>query len=201
MKRIALGLVAVSVTAGLAWGAGQFDALPVVGQASFCEGTSTGATGNQVCTTTVPAGPQYVSSGITVPADTNFANGAQPQTIQIPMALIGDLAPTIVTPTNATTVTVAATTGSLILTPATTLTTLGIQLPAASTMIEGQKISISSTQTLTAVTWNAGTGNTISNTPTALTVSTTGAYSYQFVFHALTFANSVPATGIYYRTQ
>jgi hypothetical protein len=201
MKRIALGLVALVVTAGLAWGAGQFDDFPTVGLGSFCQGTSTGATGNQVCTTTVPAGPQYITAGMTVPADTNFANGAQPQTVQIPMALIGDLAPTIVTPTNATTVTVAATTGTLILTPATVLTTLGIQLPAASAMIEGQKISVSSTQTLSAVTWGAGTGNTISNTPTILTVSTTGAYGFQMVFHALTYANSVPATGIWYRVQ
>ena len=201
MKKIVLGLVALAVTSGLAFAAGNFDAWPIVGSASFCQGTSTGATGNQACTTTVPAGPQYVTSTMTIPADTNFANGAQPQTVQVPMALIGDLAPTIVTPTNATTVTVAATTGTLILTPASSLTTLGIQLPAASTMIEGQPLKISSTQTLTAVTWAAGTGNTISNTPTALTVSTTGAYGYELVFHALTYANSVPATGIWYRRQ
>jgi hypothetical protein len=136
-----------------------------------------------------------------IPADTEFANGAQPQTVYIPMQLLGGLPPVVVTPTNATTVTIAGTTNVEILTPATALTALGIQLPAASVMIDGQEIALSSTANITTLTFAAGTGNTISNTPTALTTSTTAAYGYAFVFHALTYASGSPATGIFYRLQ
>lgn len=201
MKRIALGLAALAVTAGLAMAAGQFAGLPIIGKGSYCQGTSTGATGNQVCSTTVPAGPQSLTSTMLIPADTGFANGAQPQTVYVPAALMGSLPPLITAPLTGTTVTLTSATNQYIATPVAGIAALTINLPAAATMVEGQTMGISSTQVITTLTLGAGTGNTVSNNPSVVTPSTTASYGYKFVFHALTYAAGVPATGIWYRVQ
>lgn len=203
MKRIALGLAALAVTAGIAMAAGQFAGLPIIGKGSYCQGTSTGATGNQVCSTTVPAGPQSLTSTMLIPADTGFANGAQPQTVYVPAAMLGSLPPLITAPLTGTTVNLTSATNQYIATPAGTIAALTVNLPAAATMTEGQKMGVTSTQTITALTMGAGTGNTIAatQTPTALTVASppNSPSGFTFVFHALTYANGVPATGIWYR--
>ncbi len=202
MKRLVLGMVAIVAAAGIAFAAGNFPGFPIVGGATYCQGTSTGASGTPVCTVNVPAGPSIVPSSTVIPADTGLPSGAQPQTVLLGLASLNALPYAYVVPTNGTTVTVAATTGTLVLNPAGTLTTLGIALPAASTLIDGQQLAITSSQTLTAATWTAGTGNTISQTPTALTVSTTGSYGYRFLYHVLTSSSTgAPATGIWYRLQ
>lgn len=88
MKRIALGLAALVAVVGIAFGAGQFPGYPIVGGASYCGGFSTGPTG-QVCTVTVPAGPPSITGSELIPADTGLANGQQPQTVTIPLPLLG----------------------------------------------------------------------------------------------------------------
>ena len=202
MKRIALGLAALVAVVSIAFAAGQFAGLPIVGGASYCQGQSTGTTG-QVCTVTVPAGPTIVTGNELIPADTQLANGAMPQTVYLSLASINALPYVYNVPANATTVTVAATTGKLILNPAGTLTTLGVSLPAAVALVDGQTFELSSSQTLTALTIGLGTGTTMSNTPTALTISTTAAYGYRWLFHvtASTAATGLPSTGVWYRLQ
>lgn len=90
MKRIALGLLATVATVGIAFSAGQFPNYPTVGSSSYCGGFSTGTTG-QVCTVTVPAGPASTTGLELIPADTELANGQQPQTVTIPNSYVGPL--------------------------------------------------------------------------------------------------------------
>ena len=71
---------------------------------------------------------------------------------------------------------------TLILNPAGALATGEVILPAGAG--DGYRVRISSTQTITALTVSANKGQTINNAPTALTVSTTGAYGYEFVYDA-----------------
>ena len=71
---------------------------------------------------------------------------------------------------------------TLILNPAGVLATGTIIMPAGAG--DGYRVRISSTQTITALTVTPNKGQTINNAPTALTVSTTGAYGYEFVYDA-----------------
>ncbi len=157
---------------------------PIVGGASYCAGSSTsGVPGTTpVCNTTVPAGPTVLTGSELIPADTALASGRQPQSVLISMAALGTLPYQYVVPTSGSTTTVAATTGKLVLDPAGTLTSATITLPAATALVDGQQLEVSSSQTITALTVTAGSGTTISNAPTALTISTTGAYGYKFIY-------------------
>lgn len=170
-------ILTVSVTAALA--GGMFQNYPVVGSVAYCvlfagDGTT--------CAGFEPAGPTIVTGNERVPADTVLPNGSGPQTVRLPLAAIGALPYQYAAPLTGATVAVAATTGALVLDPAGTIATLTVTLPAASALIDGQKLALSSSQTVTALTVTAGSGTTISNSPTALTISTTGNYGYQFVY-------------------
>ncbi len=93
---------AVLLAVPLAYAAGLFPGFPVVGGAAYCNGTSTGATGTQVCTTTVPAGPTIVTGLERVPADTQIAGGGQPQTVSLTMASLNALPYTFTNVANGT---------------------------------------------------------------------------------------------------
>lgn len=77
---------------------GMWPTLPIVGQPSFCaafigQGPQTGgATGNAptltTCAQTVPAGPTGLTGNENIPADTELAGGANPQTVTIPVGLL-----------------------------------------------------------------------------------------------------------------
>lgn len=177
------GLVAATfLLAGGALAAGSFSTFPVVGGAEQCAGYSTGANGQPTCTSTIPAGPTGLTGSEMIPADTGLTQGQSPQTVRIPVRVLGGGMLQYAEPSTGNTVVVAATTGKLLLKPSGTLATLTVTLPGAAAAQDGQLVSVSSTQTITALTLNAGSGATVSNTPTALTPSATGAYGYQFVF-------------------
>ncbi len=176
-----LALVTLPAVAGF-WN----NSWPIVGGASYCAGSSTaGVPGTTpVCNVTVPAGPTVLTGTELIPADTALASGRQPQSVLISMAALGTLPYQYVVATNASSTTVAATTGKLVLDPAGTLTTATVVLPAATALVDGQQLELSSSQTLTALTVTPGSGTTISNAPTALTISTTAAYGYKFIYVA-----------------
>ena len=88
MKRIALAALAIAAFTTAAHAAGNIPDFPIVGQPSYCSGTSTGPTG-QVCTVTVPAGPGSLTGAELFEADTGLLNGQQPQTVGIPVSLLG----------------------------------------------------------------------------------------------------------------
>lgn len=171
MKRIALGLAALIGMAGLAHAAGQFTpGLPIVGGASYCQGTSTGPSGTPVCTVTVPAGPSALTGSELLGVDTGFSAGAQPQSAAVPMAAMGAGPAQFASPLTATSVTVSQRSRYLLLTPAGTIAALTVVFPAATLLVDNQVLGLCSTQVVTALTITPGTGTSVLNTVTALAI-------------------------------
>src|ERR1039458_821667 len=181
-KKTILSTAAVIATVSLAYAAGNFSTLPQVASPSFCASQTTFFAG-QSCAQTVPAGPTALTGSELVPADTQIANSAPPQTVAIPMPLFdagvynyvsgqaAPLAASYVIPNNINT---------YILDPTTTVTALSLTMP--STPLNGQKLHITSSHTITALTVSGAAGQTVVSAPTALTVSTTGAFGYTFIW-------------------
>lgn len=113
ISKRSLALAALgSIAAGaIAWAAGSFSTLPIVGQPSFCASDvsgvglpsgqgpfgvvpgSTQGTSSGICGQTVPAGPPFLTGNEAIPADTQLGsvtttNGAPPATVVIPSGLI-----------------------------------------------------------------------------------------------------------------
>ena len=100
-RRAAVVMAALLITNGIAWAAGLYSTLPIVGSGSFCAttisgtGAQTGLTGQgqgtlgSLCGQTIPAGPPALTGGELIPADTGLAGGASPQTVAIPSSLLG----------------------------------------------------------------------------------------------------------------
>lgn len=103
--RFVAAAVAVVAAGTLAWGAGIWPTLPIVGQPSFCASFvsgvsspanapylqvpgSTQGTGSGICGQTVPAGPTSLTGNELVPMDTGLAGGAPPQTVTAPTGLL-----------------------------------------------------------------------------------------------------------------
>lgn len=179
LKRLGISLAALVAAAGLAFGAGQFTNFPIVGGASYCASTANG-----VCQVTVPAGPSVVTGLELVPADTQIAGGGPSQSVLLTMSKMNALPYQYAAPLTGTTVAVAPTTGSMVIDPAGTIAALTLTLPAATALTDGQQLAISSSQTVTALTITPGSGTTVSNSPTAITISTTATYGYKFVYNA-----------------
>lgn len=190
-------LAVFAVLAGLtapAFAGGSFEMYPQVGGPARCAGTSTGlAPSGTQCSANIPAGPATITGTEIIPADTQFTQGRGPQTVTIPVVRLGAGALVAPVPLTGGTVVVPSTASMVLLRPAGTLATLTVTLPAAAGLVDGQTIEIGSSQTVTALTVNAGAGATVSNAPTALTVSATASYGYKFVWLA--------ATSTWYRLQ
>ncbi|MDR3464166.1 MAG: hypothetical protein P4L76_17825 [Beijerinckiaceae bacterium] len=101
-KLASAGVLALGLTlaGAVAWGAGIFSTLPIVGDTSFCAsyiGSPTGQTGatgtgggaGAVCGQTVPAGPTALTGEELIPADIPNTIGAQPLTVAVPAAMLG----------------------------------------------------------------------------------------------------------------
>ncbi len=102
-KLASAGVLALGLTlaGAVAWGAGIFSTLPIVGDTSFCAsyiGSPTGQTGatgtgggtgaGAVCGQTVPAGPTALTGEELIPADIPNTIGAQPLTVAVPAAML-----------------------------------------------------------------------------------------------------------------
>lgn len=79
---LAFGGLALAGIAALAQG-GIFQGYPIVGRASYCASTN-----NNVCTSTIPAGPTAITGNEVVPADTQLGSGQNPQTVGIPTSVL-----------------------------------------------------------------------------------------------------------------
>lgn len=101
-RSAAIGLGALILTSGLVFAAGIYSMLPIVGGASFCGSTVSG-TGNlggltgqgqgtlgSICGQTIPAGPPFLTGSEIVAADTGLGGGASPQTVAIPVPMLGN---------------------------------------------------------------------------------------------------------------
>lgn len=172
-----LGLAAVVLVAGLstAFAGGYFQNWPVVGGAAYC---ALFAGDGTTCVENVPAGPSALTGNERIPADTKLPNGNQPQTVLLSPASLGAGPYQYVAPLTGASVTVNAATRNLIIDPAGTIAALTVTTPAASALIDGQAFGMCSSQVVTALTLTAGSGTTVNNAPTAMTVPvTTGAAS------------------------
>jgi hypothetical protein len=111
MKITRKGVLAIgfsTLLAGAAIAAGNWSTLPIVGQPSFCGSTVSGVqlpanqgpfgvspgqtqgSGQGICGQTIPAGPPALTGVETVPADTGLAGSAPPQTVAVPVSLLGN---------------------------------------------------------------------------------------------------------------
>lgn len=94
----------ISAPVAPAYAAGSMSTLPVVGGSSFCSswigsptgqttitGTGGGTGAGAVCGQTIPAGPPSLDGSVIIQGDVtaNAAGGAQPQTVVIPVGILG----------------------------------------------------------------------------------------------------------------
>lgn len=86
MAAFVLGAAIVPI---VVYAAGMYSTLPQVGQPSFSGGTVTGSSG-AISSTTVPAGPGFLTGSEIIPADTQLSGGAPPQTVTIPVTMLGN---------------------------------------------------------------------------------------------------------------
>lgn len=189
MKRLLPALIILAV-AGVAALAQTFAPnMPNIGGPSYCSSQV-----NAVCVNTVPAGPALTGAE-TVPADTNAAGGQQPQSGRFTLPSIGGGTLDFYTPVTTDTITALNTTRQIIVKPAGTIAALTVVFPAATTLVNGQRLGLCGTQIVTTLTMTAGTGTTISNGATAMLVPVaTGAAScMEWVYRT--------ADTIWYRVQ
>lgn len=172
-----LALVATPVFAAQLWGN-----WPIVGSASYCSWQYTGYTG-QLCGGTIAAGPASPTGLETIPAQTNITNSSPPQNVLLTMANLNALPVVVTTGSNTAVNAFSATSnqGGIILIGASStnpFSATDITLPPSA--VDGQQFRISAVQNIATLHISGSTGDTVSNAPTALTVSTTGAYGYSF---------------------
>lgn len=194
LRRTALAaaiLAALGSTFAIA--AGTWSMMPIVGGASFCGATvtGTGATGT-ICAQTVPAGPPSLTGLELIPADTQGAGGAAPQTVTVTACQAGYGAYTVNAPAaTGFTVVIPNNTCSYIID--TTACAAGVCATGTVTMpaapLDGQQLYLTATATgaggtVTALTLSPAAGQTIANIPTAITASLTAPYGYRFIYRA-----------------
>ncbi len=164
IKRLSLGIFALVAAIAIPALAQQWPNIPIIGGASYCASTV-----NNTCVSTVPAGP--ASTGLeTIPADTNRAGGASPQTAKIPIALLGGAVQNTAPLTGASIV-VSPGIGKFLLNPAGTIAALTVTLPASTLLVDGQILLLATSQTVTTLTLTAGSGTTVNGTNTTLTAA------------------------------
>lgn len=181
-----VAILAVATVAAMAQFAPN---MPNIGGPSYCQSTV-----NAVCVSTIPAGPAVTGSE-TIPADTNASGGQSPQSGRFTLPTIGAGTLDYYTPVTTDTVTALNTTRQVIVNPAGTIAAMTFVTPAATTLVNGQRLGLCTTQIVTTLTTTAGTGTTVSNAPTALLVPVaTGAGScVEWIYRT--------ANTTWYRTQ
>lgn len=166
-----------------------FPFYPIVGGASYSCGSVNAV---QVCT--VPAGPTAVTGAETIPADTNLANGSNPQTVKLSMRSLNAAPVTFVTCAAAAcgTTTLGTNSGGVMLAYSTTIDSATVVLPVSP--MDGQRALIGADHTVTSLTVTAPASTSLSvTTPTVLTASTTAPQGYEFIY--------VASTTKWYRTR
>jgi|SRR6185312_2291128 len=175
LARIGFAVAALVAVTVPAYAAGMFSNLPVVSGAAYC---ALYAGDGVTCAGNVPAGPTTLTGNERIPADTGLPNGNQPQTVYLDISSLGAGPTQYSVPVTTNTVTVLPTTRTVIVDPAGTIAALTLQLPAASGLVDGQRLNFCSTQVITTLTVTDGAGATAQNKPTAMTVPlATGAAS------------------------
>ena len=208
MKRIriaALASAAIAVASVAAYAAGNWSTVPIVGMASFCASTVTGAvlpaaqgpyglvpgstqgTSIGICQSTVPAGPPTLTGNELVPADTGLPGSQPPQTVTIPSVLLGAAAPYYLSLTatiSPNSFTVPGGVGTLDILGAAALSPTTVQMTAAP--FDGQILRLTSDALIATLTISPNTGQTIQTDALVTSISpiVTGPYGYGFIYRA-----------------
>lgn len=200
MKRLrllaAIGAL-IAFGAPLAYAAGLWFGLPIVGQGSYCVSYSgypttvttpgTLPTPNN-CNETAPAGPTALTGSELIPADTGLTQGTTSVYIPTPLAASGayEYLSGQTTPFSSTynaSYTIQNNVNTVLIDPTTTVASLTLVMPASP--LNGQIVRVNSSQTLTALAILANTNQTVTGTkPTALTPSATAAGGYGWVWNS-----------------
>lgn len=169
--------VALGLSAGIALADQGYFGFPVLGTPA---NTACATFVNGVCS--LFQGPSELNlTGLeTVPADTNIVQGQAPQSIEIPVTALGAGLISYQSPLTGATITTAAGTSKLVLTPAATIAAQTVVLPPAAGNVDGATFEVGSSQVITALTFTAGAGNTLISSPT--TIAANG--SVKFVWRA-----------------
>lgn len=193
LSRLLVGLaLAGSIAIPVAYASGLFPNFPIVGIGTYCGGSISTATGTLTgvqtgCPNQVPAGPTVVTGSETIPADTNAASGANPQTVLLSLASLNALPLQFVTVTSTSPTGISATniSGGVCYVATGTITLANITLPA--TPIDGQRYTICANRTITTLAVSAspaGSAATLSVAgPTVLTASTSADQGYDFIYN------------------
>lgn len=166
MKRIIYALLACCF-GGLAFAGIWNESYPIVGGSSYCASKV-----NNVCNSTIAAGPTVLTGNETIPADTGLTSGQVPQTVLIPVGRLGAGPTTYNTPVTTASITITANTRRLIVTPAGTIAEMTLVFPTSTLLAnaDNQLFGFCTTQIISALTVTAGSGTTVSNAPTAMLV-------------------------------
>lgn len=181
IKRI-LTAIGLTLIAGVAVAGIWNTTYPIVGGASFCSSLV-----NNVCQTTIAAGPTAVTGNETIPADTNLSQGRAPQTVNMSMRALNAAPITFVTCAAAAcgSNTIGNNAGGIMLAYSTTIDSATVVTPLSP--MDGQRFSISADHTVSSLTVTANTGSSLSvTTPTVLTASTTVPQGYEYYYAAST---------------
>lgn len=175
------------VVAGLAFFAhaqGMLQGLPIVGGASYC-----GSTQNNVCVSTIAAGPAVITGAENIPGDTNLSGGRSPQTVKFSMAslnLLPDAYSTVTAGSAFYAYTLPNTTGRVTFVATGTVSDARVTAPPSP--VDGQRACVGSTHTITAFQFIANTtvaAQTLAvSTPTVVTASTTVPQGYCWTYRA-----------------
>ena len=197
--RIALAvLFAAAIAVPIAWASGLWPNFPLVASATYCasilgtgptqlgntgQGTGTTVTGapSTICGpgAQVAAGPTGLAGSEIVPMDTEYTT--QPFTVTVPVTIL-PAGPVAYQAVNASTTSFSIPNNvtMYILDPTGTVTSLTLTFPP--NPLNGQKLTIGSSNTVTNLKLAAFSSYTINNSPTALTTSTTASYNYSWVY-------------------
>lgn len=201
--RVAVGLVAaIAAFVPIAYAAGLFPGLPIVGEAAYCPGYSSYATGTTQpttspstpnnCNATAPAGPGALSGNEVVIADIPTNTNAGPSSVYIPSpsgasgvydyVANASLQPSSLNGTG--TFTVPNLINNVILDPTGSLTALTVTLPVGP--LDGQIVRIVTSQavTPTLVITPSSAATKVKNAPATLgTTTSTGPWSASFIYN------------------
>ena len=148
--------------------------LPIVGGASYCSSTV-----NAVCVNTVAAGPTVITGNENIGGDTNLS-ASGPSVVKFSMAslnLLPDAYQAIVAGSAFYTYTFPNNIGSVTFTFTGAISDERVTAPPAP--VDGQRVCVNSTHTITALQFIANTGQSLAvTTPTVLTASTTVPQGY-----------------------
>ena len=192
LRRAAIAAAALVAATVIAYAAGNWSTLPVIGGAAFCASNvsgvtlpagqgpygvvpgSTQGTGSGICGQTVPAGPPSLTGAEKFPADTGAAGGASPATAVVTTCQMGAGAYALVSPPTPGNATIPNQVCYYIVHSTGTISSAVLTLP--SLPLDGQLLRVATDQTITTLTVQGAAGQTVIGAPTSGSIGNVGSW-------------------------